>query len=133
MFFRVRYLLILAGLLKIQLAHAGVCNEVDFGTYTNSNYDSEFYQASVTAKFAGKQTVRFEIVIPCGSKMTPATLAFSCPESGSRYTELTAISKGSSQCSLGQQPTISIIGNDLEIRTGIRVPGFEGTYIFHRQ
>ena len=68
-----------------------------------------------------------------GSKVAPATLYASCQENTGRYEPLLVQEPGSSQCSLGNNARVSVIGDELTIFTDIRTPGFSGRYDFLRQ
>lgn len=120
--------------LFLSSATAGACELEHEGVYTNPAYDGEFNRAQVTVTKAPKNSMRFEIMIPCGSKVTPAQVTFACRESGGHYLnfDMVSISTGGGQCALGAKPQISILGDEMTIYTGIRTPGLDGRYVFRR-
>lgn len=110
------------------VALATTCDLTDQGVFTNPALDGKFNRAQVTVTKESKDMMAFEVVIPCGTKLTPTVLSASCED----YKSLKVRDQGSSQCSLGSDPRISISGEKLTIYTDIRVPDFNGRYEFYR-
>lgn len=113
-------------------AIAASCDHTEEGVFVNHQLDGEFTSAQVRVAVAPKNTMTFELLIPCGTKLRPAILYASCEENIGWYEALVQ-DEGSSLCSLGSNPKISINGDELTIFTDIRTPGFSGRYEFSRQ
>ena len=124
---------ILAMIISSHAASAATCDLGQEGTYTNHALDTNVGPAQVTVSVAPKNTMTFEVRIPCGIHLSPATLYATCQENSVRYETVIVQDRGLSQCSLGTNLRITIVGDVLTISTDIRTPGFNGRYRFSRQ
>ena len=114
------------------------------GEYTNSLYNGPYsYQRAYVKLIPGAQNkLELEINIPCGSKLIPAKAVVEVAECTFQPSialsylagKLQILGKGTSQCDLGADPKFVMTIHRIEIDTGrrIRVPNFNGTYVFER-
>lgn len=114
----------------------------EVGTYVNPTYGSQYgswAKGQVNVREVDG-SLQLEVNIPCGTKLRPAILVASSNQDNSVWggKALDVISRGSSQCSLGDSPRFilnswsTMTGDVLEIHTDIRTPDFDGTYTFER-
>lgn len=102
------------------------------GWYGNAAYGRIPWQGFNIQIEPTKQSPLLTFNVPCNSKVTPATFRMH-PTSCISGT-LTVEYEGSSQCFVGENARYILLGDALQIHVEprIRVPGFDGTYVFHR-
>ncbi len=116
-------------------------NQGLIGKYVNQSYNFGV-EASVEVIKGNKDTLEFRFMIPCGTKLIPAEFRYiqstatsslqQFDESNFFSGQLEQMDPGASQCYTGLSPRILVSGNQMTIRTDlkIRVPGFFGSYDF---
>lgn len=103
------------------------------GRYHNPEYDnaSNFSRNYIELSYMDENTLKMIVNISCGSKVLPAI--YEVTISDCYFDEFRLIYGGSSQCSMGDDPTFYVDEKRVEIYTNIWTPGFDGHYVFSRE
>lgn len=111
------------------------CDEFDradlSGRYTGSIHEQAMEASYAEFSTQASGEIIAKISLPCGTKVNPAQYRVICHRS--EFPTLELISRGSSQCTVGNNISLIVIDNKLEIHTRIETPGFRGTYELTRQ